>query len=297
MELGSPGANFSESVHTACAEGTEWTQPIHNDKEVSVLLSDISGYNALTEGMEASEVGHLLNEYFGLMAKAVYQYKQTLEQQIASACIGNRLIAAFGSPQPLSDHAWIALQTALEMCRRLDEYNHSRLVAKKPAIRIGIGIHSDQISGNQIGQTNGLDFMAIGAGVYIGYRLEGICKQYGCQIVISENTYRQCADRIWVRELDLIRLRGNNYPLAIYEFLGLKSDPISEQKQQVINHYYKGREYYLNRKFAIAMGEFASVMEIDSNDKAAAIQLKRCQHWLKSPPPENEVWDGAWSLS
>lgn len=289
MELSSPGANFSEQE--------AWTQSTHKDKEVSVLLSDISGYNALTEDMDASDVGDLINDYFALMAKAIYQYRQTLAQQISSACIGNRLIAVFGSPQPLADHAWIALQTAIEMCRQLDEWNKSRLPAKKPAIKIGIGIHSDQIPGNQIGQNNGFDFMAMGAGVYIGYRLEGICKQYGCQIVISENTYRQCADQIWVRELDLIRLRANNHPFAIYEFLGLKSDPISDQKQQVLNHYYKGREYYLNRKFAIAMGEFASVMEIDSNDKAAAIQLKRCQHWLKSPPSENELWDGAWLLS
>lgn len=284
MELDSQSANLS-----ARALLTD------ERKEVSILSSDIGGYMTLTEKMDADSVAAMLNEYFASMVEALFKSKQGREENIQSACIGNRIVAVFGSPKPLEDHAWIALQTACQMYEQLAILNARRENANQPEIRIGIGINSDSVFNSNISANKGMDFMAIGAAVNMSYRLEGVCKLYGCNIVISENTYKSCAERIWVRELDKIRIQGTNAPITIYEFLGLRSDAISEQKQRVLDHYYKGREYYLNRKFALAIGEFATVREIDSNDRASTIQLKRCQHWLKTPPPED--WDGSWLLT
>ncbi|WP_242072414.1 adenylate/guanylate cyclase domain-containing protein [Microcoleus sp. FACHB-68] len=309
MELGSPSANYSDKTASPQANfdstlAGENSMPfaqvtpsetLGEHKDVSILFSDISGYSNLAGSIEYEEMSSLLNKYFEAMGDAVFKYKQTLKQQINSACIGNRILVVFGSPQPLDDHAWCAVQTALDMNQYLAEFNAGREAANKPIVKIGIGINTDKVFSNNLVANRGMDFMAIGAGVHLGYRLEGVCKQYGCNIVISENTYQRCTERVWVRELDSIRVQGNNRAVAVYELLGLRSQSISEQKQKVLDHYYKGREYYLKRKFAIAMGEFATVMEIDSSDKAAAIQLKRCQHWIKSPPPED--WDGAWTLS
>jgi len=261
---------------------------------VSVLFCDISGYNTLTEKLSASELSALLNEYFEMMGEAVSKFKENHNHQILSACIGNRIIVVFGSPLPLEDHAWLAMQTANEMSERVGEYKNKLLSTNKPAIKIGIGIHSESVLSRNLSATKGMDFMAIGADVHVGYRLEGICKQYGCNIVISQKTYQLCQEKIRVRELDFIRLPGESRPVTIYEYLGLDGDSISEQKQEALKHYQKGREHYLNRKFALAMGEFAKVMELETNDKAAAIQLKRCQHWLKTPPPEDKEWDGCW---
>lgn len=292
MELDSQSANLSGRAQLA---GESPSDTLRERKDVSILSSDIGGYMTLTEKMDAASVASMLNEYFESMAEALFQSKQGHDENIQSACIGNRIVAVFGSPQPLDDHAWTALQTAREMYAQLAHYNARREAANQPGIRIGIGINSDSVFSGNIGTNKGMDFMAIGAGVNMSYRLEGVCKLYGCKIVISENTYKSCAERIWVRELDKIRLQGTNGPLTIYEFLGHRCDPISEQKQQVLDHYYKGREYYLNRKFALAIGEFATVREIDNNDRASTIQLKRCQHWLKTPPPED--WDGSWLLT
>ncbi|WP_234488869.1 adenylate/guanylate cyclase domain-containing protein [Oxynema sp. CENA135] len=262
--------------------------------EVSVLFSEISGYGSLTKDLESQEVADLLHEYFESMVEAVYKYKERCKNQIEIACVGNSLIAVFGSPQPLENHAWLALQTAIEMRQKLEEVNRRRRGANKPAIEIGMGINSDTAIGAQIASKRPLEFSAIGEGVNLGFRLEGVSRQYGCDIVLGENTYHYCADRIWARELDTIRIRDNHNPIAIYQFLGLNSEPIPDDRKQLIEHYDKGRELYLNRKFAIAMGEFATVLEIDSNDKAAAFHLKRCQRLLREPP--KEPWDGAWTL-
>ncbi|MBW4492561.1 MAG: adenylate/guanylate cyclase domain-containing protein [Oscillatoria princeps RMCB-10] len=264
-------------------------------KEISVLFSDIYRYSALTEKLEATSVASLLNDYFESVREAVLKYKQALDKQIESACIGTAAIAVFGSPLPLENHAWCALQTAMEMCHNLAEFNARRSAASHPQIKIGIGINSDKVISSHVGRTNMMEFTAIGESVNLGQLLERLSLQYGCQIVIGENTYRSCKDRIWVRQLDSLRLQGKSNPVAIYEVLALRSDSISQHKQQAVEYYDKGRERYLKRQFAIAMGEFATVMEIDSSDKAAAIQLERCQHFLQSPPPDD--WDGAWTVT
>jgi adenylate cyclase len=259
-------------------------------KEVTILFSDIRSYTALTEKLEAEEVVGMLNEYFESMVEAIFKHKGTLDKYI-----GDAIMAVFGSPLPLKDHAWRAVQTSLEMRHRLIEFNARRLAASKEIIRIGIGINSDSVISGNIGSSKRMEFTAIGDGVNLGARLETASKQYGCDIVISEHTYKPCSDKITARELDKIIVKGKTQPVSIYELVGLSSDPIPEQKQRVIEHYQKGRELYLNRDFAIAMGEFAQVLKIDPNDKAADMHLDRCQHWLKSTPPDD--WDGVWTLT
>jgi adenylate cyclase len=260
-------------------------------REVSVLFSDIRGYTTLTENMEAEEVVQLLNEYFEAMVDAVFTYKGVLDKYI-----GDAIMAVFGTPLPLQDHAWLAVQTAIEMRHRLSHFNVSRPESRK--IRIGVGINSDSVISGNIGSSKRMEFTAIGDGVNLGSRLEGASKLYGCDIIISETTYKPCVDRVWARELDRIRVKGKSKPVSIYELVELRSERISDEKQRAIELYHKGREYYLNRKFSRAVAEFATILEeIDSSDKAAALHLNRCQHWLSHPPTDENWEDGVWTLT
>jgi adenylate cyclase len=260
-------------------------------KEVSILFSDIRGYTTLTENLEAEEVVSMLNEYFESMVEAVFKHKGTLDKYI-----GDAIMAVFGSPLALEEHAWMAVQTSLEMRVRLHEFNQRRYVDDKPRIKIGIGINSDTVISGNIGSSKRMEFTAIGDGVNLGSRLESISKQYGCDIIISHNTFKPCQDNIWARELDYIRVKGRNEPVAIYELLGLRSNPIESEKLQVIEHYHKGREYYLKRDFNRARAEFALVLAADNQDKAAMLHLLRCQHWLQSPPTESDWDEGVWTF-
>ncbi|MEH2162187.1 MAG: adenylate/guanylate cyclase domain-containing protein [Nostoc sp.] len=260
-------------------------------KEVSILFSDIRGYTTLTENLEAEEVVSMLNEYFESMVEAVFKHKGTLDKYI-----GDAIMAVFGSPLPLQEHAWMAVQTSLEMRVRLHEFNQRRYTDNKPGIKIGIGINSDIVISGNIGSSKRMEFTAIGDGVNLGSRLESVSKQYGCDIIISHNTFKPCQENIWARELDYIRVKGRNEPVAIYELLGLRSNPIESEKLQVIEHYHKGREYYLKRQFSLARAEFAKVLAADNHDKAAMLHLLRCQHWLQSPPTESDWDEGVWTF-
>jgi adenylate cyclase len=268
-------------------------------KEVSVLFSDIRSYTTITESLAAEDVVLMLNEYFETMVEAVFNYKGTLDKYI-----GDAIMAVFGSPLPIPDHAWMAVQTAIDMRHRLKEFNVKRIEKLKPktlkeidmaTIKIGIGINSDTVISGNIGSTRRMEFTAIGDGVNLGSRLEGASKQYGTDAIISESTYKLCSDRIWVRELDRIQVKGKNQPVNVYELIGLKSDPLSENQTRIIEHYHAGRKYYLTRKFSKAIAEFAEVLELDKDNKAANIHITRCQHFLLNAPEDN--WDGVWKLT
>ncbi|MEO0970276.1 MAG: adenylate/guanylate cyclase domain-containing protein, partial [Cyanobacteria bacterium J06639_18] len=262
-------------------------------KEVSILFSDIRGYTTLTENLEAEEVVSMLNEYFESMVEAVFKYKGTLDKYI-----GDAIMAVYGSPLPLEEHAWMAVQTSLEMRNRLYEFNQRRRAANKPIINIGIGINSDTVISGNIGSSKRMEFTAIGDGVNLGSRLESVSKQYGCDIILSDNTYKPCQEQIWARELDYIRVKGRNEPVAIYELIGLRNEPIDSRKIEKIEHYHQGRKYYVNRQFNLAKKEFENVLKIDRNDLAAKMHKERCHHWLNSAPTDiDNTWDdGVWTF-
>ncbi len=260
-------------------------------KEVTILFSDIRGYTTLTENMQAEEVVRMLNEYFESMVEAVFKHKGTLDKYI-----GDAIMAVFGSPLPLAEHAIMAVQTSLEMRDRLRELNILRQSTNQCAIKIGIGINSDTVISGNIGSSKRMEFTAIGDGVNLGSRLESVSKQYGCDIIISDNTYKICQDSVWARELDYIRVKGRNEPVAIYELIGSRTDHINSAKLELIEHYHKGREYYLKRQFTPALAEFVKALSADNNDKASMLYMTRCQHWLQSPPSDVDWDEGVWTF-
>ena len=268
-------------------------------KEVSVLFSDIRGYTSLSEVLSAEDVVSMLNEYFETMVESVLTHKGTLDKYI-----GDAIMAVFGTPLALPDHAWLAVQTAIDMRYRLKEFNAKRVEKLKPKdqkefdlinIKIGIGVNSDSVISGNIGCTKRMEFTSIGDGVNLGSRLEGTSKVYGTDIIISETTYKSCADRIWTRELDRIQVKGKNQPISIYEVYGLRSDPLSASHEQIIELYHKARDFYHQMKFGKAIGLFGEVLELDKLNKAASMHLVRCQHFLSNPPTDD--WDGVWRFT
>jgi len=259
-------------------------------KDVTVMFSDIRSYTTLTEGMTAEDVVTMLNEYFEVMVNAVFEYHGTLDKYI-----GDALMAVFGSPMSLPDHAWYAVQCALEMRKCLVKFNEQQIAKQRKPIKIGIGVHSDQVVSGNIGCSRRMEFTAIGDGVNLASRLEGASKQYGCDIVISEETYNRCADRIYARELDFIIVKGKTKAVKIYEVIDLKTNPLPEAKQQQLTLYEQARHLYRERQFAQALSQFEEIVRLNPNDLAASLHVERCQYFIAHPPEEN--WDGVWKLT
>ncbi|MCC5602831.1 GAF domain-containing protein [Nostoc favosum] len=259
-------------------------------KEVTILFSDIRGYTTLTENLGAAEVVLLLNQYFETMVEAVFNYEGTLDK-----FIGDALMAVFGAPLPLTEnHAWRAVQSALDMRQRLEEFNRRRIIQAQPQIHVGIGISSGEVVSGNIGSRKRMDYTVIGDGVNLSSRLEAVTKDYGCDILLSEFTYQLCSDRIWVRQLDKIRVKGKHQAVNIYELIGDRSTPLNANTQEFLFHYHTGRSAYLSRNFSQAIACFEAAKCIQPQDQAVDIHLERARNYQQAPPPES--WDGVWTM-
>ncbi|MEA5561810.1 GAF domain-containing protein [Planktothrix agardhii] len=258
-------------------------------KEVTILFSDIRGYTTLTENLEASDVVALLNQYFETMVEAVFSHEGTLDK-----FIGDALMAVFGAPLPLRDnHAWMAVKSALDMRRRLKEFNQMR--PDEPQIRIGIGMSSGEVVSGNIGSQKRMDYTVIGDGVNLSSRLEQITKQYGCDIIISEMTYHLCQDKIWVRELDRVRVKGKNQAVSIYELIGNRSMALDDQVREFLDCFNQGRVAYLAKEFKQAIRIFEEAKKMRPDDRAVQIHLVRSQQYLQTAVPEE--WDGVYTMT
>ncbi|MGF1567655.1 MAG: GAF domain-containing protein [Nodosilinea sp.] len=254
-------------------------------KEVTVLFSDIRGYTTLTENLEADRVVEMLNAYFETMVEAVFNFEGTLDK-----FIGDALMAVFGAPLPLSNHAWAAVQAALDMRQRLIQFNAHRLDKNQPEIRIGIGISSGEVVSGNIGSQRKMEYTVIGDGVNLSSRLEGVTKEYGCDIVISEYTYSLCRDKIWVRELDRIQVKGKRRAVNLYELIDRRENFLGAETQDFLALYAEARNAYTNLRFDTALTLFDQAQQLRPHDKAVAVHINRAQQYLKQPPPAD--WDG-----
>ncbi len=152
-------------------------------KEVTILFFDIRVYTDKTENLGAAEVVSLLNQYFETMVESVFCYEGTLDK-----FIGDALMAVFGAPLPLTEnHPWLASNTIrIGYARqRLEEFNEKRIIQSQRQIHFGIGISSGEVVLGNIGSRKRMDYTVIGDGVNLSSRLEGVTKEYGCDIILS----------------------------------------------------------------------------------------------------------------
>ncbi|WP_416670864.1 GAF domain-containing protein [Egbenema bharatensis] len=258
-------------------------------KEVTILFSDIRSYTSLTEKMNAADVVALLNNYFETMVEAVFNFDGTLDK-----FIGDALMAVFGAPLPLENHAWMAVQSALDMRQRLAAFNQKRETIGLPPIRFGVGISSGEVVSGNIGSQKRMDYTVIGDGVDISSRLEGATKEYGCDIILSEFTYQFCQEKVWVRELDCVRVKGKTKPIRIYELIDDRNRGLDRPLQEFIQLYQAGREAYNQRNFKAAVQYFGQAQRLKPDDRATALLLHRASHYLQESPPAS--WDGVYAV-
>ncbi|NEP25675.1 adenylate/guanylate cyclase domain-containing protein [Moorena sp. SIO3I6] len=259
-------------------------------QEVTILFSDIRGYTNLTEHLGATEVVSLLNKYFETMVEAVFNHDGTLDK-----FIGDALMAVFGAPLPLQNHAWKAVKSALDMRSRLAKFNSNRSRNNQPEIRIGMGISSGEVVSGNIGSQKRMDYTVIGDGVNLSARLESVTKEYGCDIILSEYTYNLCRDRIVVRELDQIRVKGKNQAVRIYELIGKTDVSLSDNRKRFLDLYQAGRNAYIKRDFQQALKYFTDALEIQPNDRPVKLHINRAKNYCDHPPDDS--WDGVYTMT
>ena len=193
-------------------------------REVSILFADISGFTSMSETMSPSSVALLLNDYLSRMTDVIFKYEGTLDKYI-----GDAIMAVFGAPLDMPDHATRAIKAALEMQERLAEWNADR--KEGPAFRIRIGINSGNAVAGEIGSINKKEYTVLGDTVNTASRLESSVAKPG-SVVIGANTHALVEGLFECRPLGSFSLKGKSLEVPCFEVTGLKGASSSPAAQE-----------------------------------------------------------------
>jgi len=182
--------------------------------DVTVVFSDIVGFTSIAEKIEPHRVSLLLNDYFSEMTDIIFRHDGTLDK-----FIGDAIMAVFGAPLPMEDHAVRAVRTALEMRERLRQMNDEKFTKHKIDVRIGI--NSGRVVAGDIGSPKRIEYTVLGNTVNIASRLESGVAKPG-QIVIGEATYQMIRDHFQTEPLGEFNLKGLEKSIMVYEVVGEK---------------------------------------------------------------------------
>ncbi|MFL6233598.1 MAG: CHASE2 domain-containing protein [Thermoanaerobaculia bacterium] len=255
-------------------------------REMTVLFSDIRGFTSISETLDPEALVRLLNEFFTPMTRLVLENGGTLDKYM-----GDALMAFFGAPLAHPDHAARACRAAIAMREELVRLNEGwHRDGKLPphlTLGIGIGLNSGEMSVGNVGSEVVFGYTVIGDNVNLGSRIEGLNKDYGSQILVSEFTARSAGGGFLFRELDWVRVKGKQKPVGIHELLD--AAPSSPDQTERAALFAQGLAAYRAQDFTGAAALFADLAD-RLDDGTGRIFQERCRHYQEEPPSAD--WDG-----
>lgn len=257
-------------------------------RNLSVLFSDIRGFTTISEALSPEDLVHLLNEYLTVMTDIVFKYEGTLDKYM-----GDAVMAIYGAPLEQADHPSKACASALDMMKGLRQLNEEWIKGGKSPLDIGIGINTGMMMVGNMGSAQRFDYTVMGDAVNLGSRLEGANKNYQTNILISEYTYERVKNDFVCMELDIVKVKGKNLPVRIYQLVGQNDVPAEHVKG--IQNFHKGLQQYKKQKWDEAIKIFQTVNALSQNIPAADLFVERSRN-LKSNPPSPD-WDGVFTMT
>ena len=185
-------------------------------RNATVLFSDIRSFTALSERLPPADVVGMLNEYFNVMVEIVFKNEGFLNK-----FIGDALMAVYNVPVDQTDPELRAVTTAIEMLDALDKLNKRRAERGQFAIKIGIGINTGPVTAGNIGHVKRLEYTVIGDTVNLAQRIESQTKVTGMPLLISDTTYKAVADKIVAQALPPVKVKGKQEPVSLFAVTGL----------------------------------------------------------------------------
>jgi class 3 adenylate cyclase len=260
-------------------------------RHMTAIFTDIRGFTTISEKLDPEALVKLLNRYLSAMSDVILSERGTIDKYE-----GDAIIAFFGAPIELEDHALRACISAIAMKKIETEFNKTIMEQKiSPGplfTRIGINT-GDMVAGN-IGTENKMNYTIMGNAVNLASRLEGINKQYGIWVLVSETTVQEAGDRLLTRKLDRVRVVGINEPVRLYELLDTVEQATPNQKN-LVEVFNGALEHFEKRNFEQASAGFRKALTIRTDDNPSKLYYKRSAEFIKNPP--DDTWDGVFNLT
>lgn len=272
----------TESVMDEILKNPDMLKLGGEERELTVLFSDIRGFTTISEQLSPEKLVSLLNEYLTAMTDIVFEYRGYLDKYI-----GDAVMVVYGAPLPQEDHSRQACVTALKMMTELKLLQEKWEKEGLPFLDIGIGINTGPMVIGNMGSKRRFNYTVMGDSVNLASRLEGLNKNYGTHIIVSEKVYENVRNEFLCRELDMVTVKGKTEPSKIYELMGRIEN--TTDIVEMVEIFHQGLALYRNSDWENAIKRFERVLEIKPADKPSEIFIKRSQHileGLKTDPNE-----------
>ena len=269
---------MSKSGHEFSLEG--------ESREMTVLFSDVRGFTSISEGLDPKQLTQLMNALLTPLTRVIHQHRGTIDKYM-----GDAIMAFWGAPIEDRDHARHALYAAFDMMHALEELQSDFRARGWPEVRIGIGLNTGSMNVGNMGSEFRVAYTVLGDAVNLGSRLEGLTKAYGVDIIVSDSTRNQIPEFLF-RELDLVRVKGKQEPVAIFEPIGHKND-VDKQTRNTLSRYRQALRAYRHQDWDSAEVEFFNLNREHPDDLLYRIYLERIAQYRRSPPGDD--WDGVFT--
>ena len=242
------------------------------EKDMTILFSDIVNFTSISESTEPKRLLRVLNEYFKEMTAIIHRNKGTLDKYIWDA-----IMCFYWAPLNLEHHSYYACKTALEQQAKLRELRKKWSIENLPDISMRIGIHSwNAIHWNIWSSDTRVNYTIIGDNVNLASRLEGLCKEYGVSICVSQEVFAREKENFYMRELDILRVKGKQQAVGIYELIASKQVQLSRDDINKYKVYIDALKLYRAWDYTTAK----NLWDTNISDPASSAMSKRCSHLL-----------------
>lgn len=252
-------------------------------EDLTVLFSDIVGFTSISESLEPKALAAFINEYLTTMSLVIREHRGTLDKYI-----GDAIMAFWGAPVEDPEHAQHAVEAALGMRRALVEINRRVQTKGWPEIHIGIGLNSGVMRVGDMGSRVRRAYTVMGDPVNLGSRLEGLTREYGVAIIASEYT-RERVRGIVFRELDRVRVKGKDQPVAIFEVVGAENE-VDRALHDELRLWHQCLRVYRARDWDGAELALLNLARLRPRFPLYELYAERVAAYRRDPPPAH--WDG-----
>ncbi len=251
-------------------------------ESVGVLFSDIVDFTRISSDLNPEILISELNDIFT-------QFDEIIEVNECERIktIGDAYMAVCGLPNAHPYYADKIVDSAVKLICALKQ----RALTNELSWNSTIGIHGGRVVGGVVG-TKKYIYDVFGTTVNMASRLQAATKIYDAEILISDSIYDRMENRENhnIRELDIVRVKGEDQPLKIYEIYDCDSNQMKSLKQETLERFNMARQHYINGEFKQAMSLFKECKEINADDKILSVYIKRCNTMMRLPPTDN--WHG-----
>jgi class 3 adenylate cyclase len=242
-------------------------------RELTMLFSDIADFTTISESLRPSELTAQLSEYLNAATEVIMAEHGTVDKYI-----GDAVMAFWGAPLAMADHAAAACRAALRVQKKINALNKRWVEEGRPVFITRIGINTGEAIVGNMGSEQRLNYTVIGDSVNLASRLEGTNKNYKTRIIISESTYEACKETIEARVLDFTTVKGKSEIITIYELIAEKGD-ISSIDKEFARQFTEAVLLYRDRKWNEALERFSQLARKRPDDQPTKIFLERCQEF------------------